>query len=190
MKALIVSEGPHELGGALECLARRLAPKLMVCDHDRVSSPSVHTHRGKGAGFFKRAVAWLLEAKRRGYDALVLVIDEDGNRERSKEMSDAQESQLTSFSRALGVAIRSFDAWILADETAITSVLQHPISRHAAPETIKNPKEDCKSLRDQCGKEIALRDMYREVMQVADLTILEDRCPKGFAPFAARVRCL
>ena len=191
MRTLIVSDGPHELeGGALETLARRLAPKLTVCDHDRVSSPKVHTHRGKGKGYVKRTVAWLLEAKRRGYDALVFVIDEDGDSDRPKQIDEAQESQFTSFPRAMGVAIRSFDAWILADESALTSVLQQPIPRQPAPESIKNPKLVCTSLRDQSGKDIALRDMYREVPQAANLAILEKRCPKGFAPFAARVRRL
>jgi len=190
MKALIVSEGPHELSGAIESLARRLTLKLTGCDHDCVSSPDVHTHSGKGKGYFKRAVAWLLEAKRRGYDAVVLVIDEDGKSERSKQISEAQESQLATLSRAMGVAIRSFDAWILADEAALTSVLQLPIPRQPSPEAIKNPKQVCTTLRNQSSKEIALRDMYREVLLAADLTVLEERCPKGLAPFAARVRSL
>ena len=63
MKVLLVSEGEHELTGSLETLVRRLSPHELDVDHVKVSQEGIHTHRGKGQGFYKQAVRWLLEAR-------------------------------------------------------------------------------------------------------------------------------
>jgi hypothetical protein len=83
-----------------------------------VSRKDIHAHHGKGQGYFKKALRWILEAERRGYDALVLVIDQDNTPERVQEINKAQNDQRVTLRRALGVAIRTFDAWMLADEQA------------------------------------------------------------------------
>jgi hypothetical protein len=90
----------------------------------------------------------------------------------------------------MGVAIRSFDAWILADDSALSAVLGRTIPRQPDPEEIKDPKSECTKLRDASGKNIDLRDMYAEVAAQADLNTIAARCPKGFATFAQRVRLL
>jgi hypothetical protein len=141
MKVLLVSEGRHELAGSLETLVRRLSPHKVEVDYNKISQGGIHTHHGKGEGYYKRAVRWLLEARKRGFEAIVLVIDEDGQAERVKEIAEAQQYAGTEFPRAFGVAIRTFDAWMLADEQALTSVLGRPIQRQPAPETVKNPKQ-------------------------------------------------
>ncbi len=189
MKILLVSEGKHEESGALESLVRRIATKTQTCTWDRVSSDQIHIHRGKGQGFVKRAIRWILEARRRGYDALVLVIDEDGRPERLRDLAQAQSEQMLtgSFPRALGVAIREFDAWILADEKALSDVLDCTVQTQPSPEENRDPKADCSIL---LGARMSQRDFYAKVSQTLDLARLEKRCPKGFGIFASRLRSL
>jgi hypothetical protein len=146
---------------------------------------------GKGRGYFKRALRWMRQATRDGFDALVLLIDEDGDPDRIGQIAEAQEHwSMSDIPRALGVAIRTFDAWFLADEQAITAVLGGPVQRQPDPEREQTPKDRCRSLVDNAGSGVALRDLYRELSEQIDLTKLEARCPRGFAPFAARVRDL
>lgn len=192
MRVLIVAEGNHELAGALEALIRRLTPGVeFEFDSDRVSRNDIHAFHSKGREYFKRSVRWLREAKKRGYEALVLVIDEDGRPERSLGLSEAQkDNTVTSIPRALGVAIRTFDAWMLADEKALTQVLESPTQRQPEPETIPDPKEVCTALLAGSGSHLKQREMYAAVASAANLDTLEERCPGGFRPFALRVRAL
>lgn len=192
MKALLVSEGKHESAGALQALVQRIAPKITSCTWMDVKCEEIHTHRGKGQGFFKRAVRWILEAKKRGFDVLVMVIDRDRNPERIGEIANAQvENRITAgIPRALGIAIRTFDAWMLADEGALSSILAVRVDRQRSPEEIADPKAICAALlvESDCG--LWQRDMYAEVAKRIDLAQLEQRCPKGFGPFAERLRLL
>jgi Domain of unknown function (DUF4276) len=190
MKVLLVGEGPSELGGALEILVRRLGLTDAEFDTDRVSQKHLHAHHGKGQGYFKRAVRWMLEANKRGYDALILVIDEDGCAERTREFSEAQQFRGTSIRRALGVAIRTFDAWLLADEKALTAVLQLAISRQPDPESIAEPKRACIELLNSSDESIRPLEMYAAIAELVDIGILQSRCRRGFAIFADRVRKL
>lgn len=51
--------------------------------------------------------------------------------------------------RALGMAIRSFDAWMLADDGVLTLVLGKPIDTQPSPEKNRDPKEACTIAGDQ-----------------------------------------
>lgn len=188
-KVLVVGEGKHELAGALVALVRRLAPPGCVFDHTDIRG-DIHGHHGKGRGYFKRAFRWMLEAQKLGYDALVLVIDQDGFLERTKEISEAQQDDRAAIPRALGVAIRSFDAWMLADERALSAVLKGIVSRQPDPERIVRPKDSCSVILANAGNVVSQSEMYSQVAQTADLDVLGRRCPKGFAPFADRVRAI
>ena len=187
MRVLVVAEGRHERGGALENLLKRFGQDAASFDFDRVSSREIHTFHGKGGGYFKRAVRWLLEAKKRGFDALVFLIDEDGQRERVAQIDDAQNSALSQLSRAMGVAIRTFDAWMLADEGALTGVLGYQVGRQRDPENIRDPKAVCASLLAESPASMTQTEMYARIANEVDMAILSARCPSGFAPFAARV---
>lgn len=190
MKVLLVSEGKHESSGALETLVSRLASVEIQCKQERVNRRDLHAHHGKGKGYFKRAMHWMSVAKKKEYDALILVIDEDGRSERVREITDAQESEHSPVRHALGVAIRTFDAWMLADEGALSDVLACNVPRQRDPETIADPKDVCERLLAESEGTIRQRDMYAKVVRVADIGTLEGRCPRGFAPFAGRVRRL
>ena len=188
MKILLVAEGASELEGALLSLVVRLGLEGHEIEQDRVSQRTIHAHHGKGKGYFKRAVRWMLEADRAGYDAIILVIDQDDQPQRSRELEQAQDFGECQIRRAFGVAIRSFDAWILADESALTAVLECTVSRQSDPEKHTDPKSVCRALFEDSDSQLRPAEMYAAVAAAADLAVLETRCAKGFAPFADRVR--
>jgi hypothetical protein len=188
MRVLVVAEGKHELSGALENLLKRLGGESSTFDYDRVSNDTIHAFHGIGNGYFRRALRWLIEAEKRGVDALILLIDEDGRRERIEQIQEAQDSSLSRFPRAMGVAIRTFDAWMLADEKALTEVLDYNINRQTDPETIRNPKQVCEELLTNSQIQIPQREMYARVSSKINIDILCSRCQSGFRPFATYVR--
>lgn len=190
MKVLVVSEGKHEQAGALENLLRQFGADRAELAHDRLASNRIHVHHGKGGKLFKRAVRWIKEADKRGADALVLLVDEDGESERRTQISEAQCSSLSLLPRAMGVAIRSFDAWMLADERALSEVLGCTVSRQPDPEPIRDPKAVCASLLEGGQNRMAQREMYARVADRIDIQVLLSRCPCGFRPFAERVKRL
>jgi len=186
MRVLVVAEGKHE-SAALEHLLARLGGDTATFEFDRVANREIHTFHGKGRGYFKRAVRWLLEAENRGVDALVFLIDEDGQRERAGQIGDAQNSSISQLSRAMGVAIRTFDAWMLADEGVLTGVLGYQFGRQRDPENIRDPKAVCAHLLADSSAPMAQTEMYARIANQVDITVLSARCPSGFASFGARV---
>lgn len=187
MKTLVVGEGEHEQA-ALAVLVERISSRPLQCDFDFISSPHLHAHHGKGQGFVKRAVHWCLEAQKRGYEALVLLADHDGRDERIREMNIAQELDLGVSRRAMGIAIRTFDAWMLADERALSKVLGCSVSRQPDVETISDPKGRCAGFLESVGGQVSQRHFYAKLAHAMDLRVLEDRSSRGFAPFARRIR--
>lgn len=191
MRVLIVSEGKHELEGALQALVERLAAgKDLECESERISRNDIHAFHGIGQGFKKRALRWLFEARKRGCEALVLVIDQDGHPERTAQIHEAQRYEKAGIRQALGVAIRSFDTWMLADERALTDVLGYQVQRQSEPERIADPKVKCAALRCASPNGMSQTEMYVAVARAAHLDTLEERCPNGFRPFAQRVKAL
>ncbi len=188
MRALLVSEGKNEQAGALQTLVNRLSPAGIDYESDRVSRNDIHAFHGKGSGYFKRAVRWMREAKRRGCDGLILLIDEDGRGERIEDFNQAQKYAKIELRRAFGVAIRTFDAWMLADEHALTSVLGYQVPRQPNPETVADPKRVCKTLVGASQNQSGLSEIYARLATATDINTIEARCPDGFAPFAMRVR--
>ena len=94
MRTLIVAEGKHEREGALLTLVSRLATTELQCESDRVSRKDIHAHHGKGPGYKKKAIRWLREAEKQGYEAVVFLIDEDGHAGRIQQIDEAQDSVL------------------------------------------------------------------------------------------------
>ena len=198
MRVLLVSEGEHELGvaeeeSALEILCRRLLERDAEFVRRKVSDPSVriHLHKGKADGYEKRALRWVRCAEQEGFDALIFVIDQDDDPKRVSQLDLAQNSTLFALPRAIGVAIRTFDAWMLADEKALSLALNQNIPRQREPERIRNPKQTSQQLVVRCSTaETGLRPLYLAVAAGASIDLLEARCVKGFRPFAERVRAL
>ena len=194
---LIVAEGEHELTGdrpdpALKTLVRRLLGDGidMQATVKRSREVSGHTHAGKGDRLGRKFIGIVQFAEREGFDAVVILMDHDGDNTRLKSATYAQEAMLTSFPRAVGIAVRAFDAWILADHVALSSVLATTFDMQPNPEAISDPKKVCESLRDAAGGEWRLRDLYSAFAAIVDLRILRARCSTGFAAFAERVEGL
>lgn len=188
MKVLVVSEGKHEQSGALENLLNKLGAVSHFLEFDRVSNSTIHAFHGKGRGYFKRAIRWLKEAEDREADALILLIDEDGRSERIAEIAEAQNYRVPQLARAMGVAIRTFDAWMLADEKALSEALGGNVDRQPDPETIRDPKQTCADLLAKSNKQISQSQMYAEVSVRIDIDALSNRCRQGFKPFAGHVK--
>jgi len=188
MRVLVVSEGKHEQSGALENLLKKLGGDQQHFDSDRMARSDIPRIHG-GKGYFKKALRWLLEAESKGYDALILLIDEDDVKKRVREIREAQDhNSLSHIPRAMGVAIRTFDAWMLADEKALTKVLGYVVNRQPDPETIANPKQVCADLLADSDNGISQSEMYARVSCNINTDILCDRCQSGFKPFATHVR--
>lgn len=193
MKILLVSEGAHEIGGsageigALEILVRRHCPGSAAdITTRRVNDPSVKTAGGRENRWFGRCLAWLREAERSKFDLLVFVVDHDGDPDgRVAALRLAQEERSASISipRAFGLAIRTFDAWMLADTTATTSAVGHPVPTSPDPERIDEPKRLFESMVRGVGESAPVREIYARVAAQADLAVLARRCPRGFESF-------
>jgi len=195
VRVLLVAEGQHERGkedrdGALETLVCRLHQDIIQCDLDRVSRKDIHAHHGKGQGYFKKALRWIREAEKRGYDAIILVIDQDNAPERVQEITRAQNNQLVALRRALDVALRTFDAWMLTDEQVLPRVLGYAVSPQRSPEDISDAKGVCTQLLGKSPMAMSQSECYALVAREADMSTLTRQCSKGFAPFAQRVRSL
>jgi hypothetical protein len=162
-----------------------LVPRRMADRNVRV-----HLRPGEGRGFVKRTLAWIRFAEQNGFAALVLVIDQDGCREREEELETAQADSHVTLPRALGVAIRTFDAWMLADEVALSRALACEIPRQKDPESLRDPKRVCRNLLDESGGPMSQADLYAAIADFADLDLVAQRCPRGFAPLRERIRRL
>lgn len=201
MRVLLVSEGFYEHSdsiwgepgnaAALEVLVRRLLNRDVEFENRKPSDQEFRGRvHGKGHRYEKVVAAFLQKAARRDFDAVVFLIDEDGDQDRRVAMDAAQQDVRSSLPRACGVAIRSFDAWILADELALADALRSEPVIESDPEHVRQPKSVCIQRRDDSGCGLRLRDLYADYASRADLELLKRRCPQGFAVFAERVTSL
>jgi hypothetical protein len=197
VRVLLVAEGESELGnlqveGSLAVLVRRLLPETREIVGRKVSDRAVRTHRqpGQGGGFERRALLWLRYAGAAGFDALVLVIDEDGDPQRGSELDAAQRRQEFPLGRAFGLAIRTYDAWMLADERALGAALGGAVGRQRSPERLRDPKRTLNQLSSRHACKIGFAALCAAVAARVDLECLAARCPQGFSPWADRVRAL
>jgi hypothetical protein len=197
MKILLVSEGKHEIGADAESSALAgLVCRIIGDNHEFTLEPvsnrkfKIHKPRGKSADYEKRALACVRYAEREGFEALILVVDEDGDIDREAGITNSQNYEGFRLPRALGLAIHSFDAWMLADHVAMSKVVDRTINLQKQPETIKDPKSQCTKILAEAECAQALSEVYRQIVAIVDLVRLTERCPKGYAPFQSRVRAL
>lgn len=195
-KILLVAEGKNEHGdqhknSALAILVHRLCNNspMVEFEHCKVNDQRFRRYRprGKGIRYAQVIAGFLRGAEIRGIDAVVFLIDEDGDPERRRAVNDGQTVATPTLPRACGVAIRSFDAWMLADENAIGQALGIPVQRQAEPEQQRYPKQDCRRLQQQSPCRLQPSQVYADIARNTDLERLAQRCPGGFAPFAQRI---
>ena len=194
---LIVSEGIHELScensdGALPILVRRLLGNALTISVQtrQIHELKGHVHPGRGDRLGRKFIGIVRLAEREGFDAVVILIDQDGDSTRFKSATFAQETTVTSFPRAIGIAVKTFDAWFLADHQSLSKVLKTDVDMQPDPESIGNPKAVCQLLNENAVGDLRLRDLYTNVAMIADLQTLRQRCLSGFSVFAARIEAL
>lgn len=194
MNILLVSEGRHELAmdlpeSPLGELVRRISGREIRFDRKIVRDKAVRRHMraGKSLDYEKRAVGWLKYATDHGYDALVLVIDQDGQQSREPGIASAQSNAKFPLPRAMGVAIRSFDAWMLADEAALSKTFGKTMNRQPDPESLRDPKALFLELAATASWASSQTDAYLALSKVVSVEILDKRCPRGFTPFKTHV---
>ena len=189
--SLLVAEGKHEAAGALQKLVSRVLGGNHKFVFQRLANSPGRVH-GKGRGYEKKAIRWLIEAQKSGGNALVLLVDRDGNTTRESEIDAAQQYSNAMgdsfFPRAMGVAVEMFDAWVFADEKALSQVLGKTIQTQKHPERIANPKEHLRLLLQSEASVTANADLYYAVAEKTDLEQLTSRCPRGFGTFAQRIK--
>ena len=197
MKILLVSEGKHEFGdNAASSALAGLVSRMLGANHEFTLEPvsnrkfKTHKPRGKSADYEKRALACVTYAEQMGFDALILVIDDDGDAERETGIANAQQHEGLRLPRALGLAIRTFDAWMLADHVALSKAVNRTVHTQKQPETIKDPKSQCVRILADADCGVPLSEIYLHVANEIDLERLTQRCPKGFGPFRSRVEAL
>lgn len=111
---------------------------------------------------------------------IVLLVDSDDNppNERLSLLQEALEANY--LKGAVGVAVKEFEAWLLADAAALSAVLGRSKSSPSSPE--KLACREAKQLLSKWINEIATEkrntaDIRRELALAADLDVLSNTCP-------------
>ncbi len=206
---LVFGEGAHELGKVRgEALSNDELPALLGLIYRIMGEPPevsfeceefkkiAHVHGttpgGRWAGKVKGAI---LRAKQRGADAAVIVIDRDRKTpsERLRPLEQGRDAMdgVQWPCCAVGVAVETFDAWMIADGSAIGKAGGAADKSHGSPESLdgseksrRHPKAKAEEI---FGTGKGMADKYAIVAQHVDLELLKRCCPEGFAPFAKEV---
>ena len=217
MHLLLVSEGRRDIGGAPEGSSetpRQGAVRILVKrtlesrferpikDHEIETDvlPRVHERSPDVTGYERKVELAIREGEVRGCTSVAIVVDRDGShhkkrldqlargRERASDLSLADHT-------ALGLAIETVEAWLLADVKALNEALSldSPESMTKAPETIYGkkgtPDHPKTILQNAMGRsDLDEAAAYDGIAERADLATLEKRCPKGFKAFADELR--
>jgi len=78
----------------------------------------------------------------------------------------------------------------LADEVALSKCFGFPIQTQPDPETFENAKDAVSAMRDRGTSSDSLADCYARLSSIANLDLMERRCPKGFAVWMKRLAAL
>jgi hypothetical protein len=201
MRVLVISEGKHELNhktgnslvsGALVELVKRILNHPQAIENLSIERKDARSFgditrqdRGTGGANYKRkAMSWIRRAENEKYDAIVIVVDQDNAPDRREGLDSAQEDARLSLPRAIGLAVKTFDAWMLADEKAISIAIGRTVQTQKSPEEHKSPKAQMETIIANCD---GMSEVYLRIVKEAKIDTLCTRCPKGFRPFHDRV---
>jgi hypothetical protein len=116
-------------------------------------------------------------------DLAVVLVDADGKNEERRAELDSALQNLTVAAIA-SVAIQEFEAWLIADGSAVKSVLREPLSPPKPPERLG--RRQAKDLLQQWSDEHASKrdsaEIRRQLARECDLEALARECP-AFAAF-------
>jgi len=202
-RVLIACEGNHESGGKFDVALQPECelPALPRLVHRILSEPSgveytctpfskVRHVRGKGHKWGKKVKRLILLAKAGEYDAVVVLIDRDRNRnqDRIEPLKQARDEMTTLFrSCAVGAAVETFDAWMICDENAIENSGGLKSHCHTSPESLSGKEGSGKHPKDRAaqifGSGKRLAEQYTSIAEHIDIGRLTERCLEGFSPF-------
>lgn len=205
MKLLVLSEGSRDVGGAdsayegaVRVLSRRVLEEREgrdVAEHEISAArlPRPHTSTKGPAARLRLALA---EMRAFGCDSLAIVTDADGSTERLAAWTAERKAvaqQHGELPVAIGVAVQTVEAWLLADETAMNALSPVPLcSALPSPESIWGPARTAshpKTILEGHLKSAQTRveAPYDAIASRARLKHVEDRCP-SFAKYASELR--
>jgi len=203
MKVVLLCEGPTE-GRAVkgESALGHIVKKVTGrADMDFLAPP--RRRRIRGAGTILKSGRVLIRECNLYADAVVMLVDND-RRPRRERLGILQRQRDAARSRkdvvvriALGVAIETFEAWLLADRKALKESLAlsemppdegSPEGLNGRPGSGNHPKD---KLNPLVAKDTRQRSYVECVADIASRTRIDEltrRCPKGFEPFARELR--
>jgi hypothetical protein len=207
---LVLGDGPNEVGTELDSpLPPSRLPALPRLIHRLVDEPSHACYRmrlfvriphgnGKGDAYEKKAKAAIALARELGCQAVVILRDRDRartvNRLRPLQRGrDAAAIDGTNPPCAVGLAVETFDAWMIADGKAVAKATDCKTGRsHPSPEGLRGQEQTGDHPKDWArelfGGLDAMAEAYPKVAASVNIAFLETACPEGFAPFAEEVR--
>ncbi|MGF1520858.1 MAG: DUF4276 family protein [Leptolyngbyaceae cyanobacterium] len=111
---------------------------------------------------------------------IVLLVDSDDSppNERLRLLQEALKANC--LKGAVGVAVKEFETWLLADSTALSTVFGRPHNSPPRPERLS--RREAKHLLNAWINEIATEkrntaDIRRELASAVDLDVLSNACP-------------
>jgi hypothetical protein len=206
MRLLVLSEGARDIGrpdgaheGAVRVLSRRVLEareQRELADHEIVADRLPRPHKSeKGPGARLRLALAAMSA--RDCESVAIVTDADNYEGRLTAWTnerDRVERERGEVPVAIGVAVQTVEAWLLADETAINGALTpDPLcATIAAPEdlwakarTPGHPKAILEALMKSARTPVDAP--YDAITSRARLDQVEKRCP-SFARYAGELR--
>lgn len=203
---LVVSEGARDVGratgtheGAVRVLVRKVVDareRRPTAEHEVQGVEAPRAHR-KERGDTRRLSLALSEMKAFGCRSVAYVIDADGYDDRLSRL-EAERTAIEHVSGhqpiALGVAVQTVEAWLLADETAINGAVEprpkvmmqpDPESLWGPARTPRHPKVILESFLASGTQ--AAGSSYDAVASRTRIDALEKRCP-SFRRLADEVR--
>jgi hypothetical protein len=198
--------GSERLGesstGAIPILAKKVIAGRVPEDKIAYGIESGRLHRyHRATGLVRKVVGTVREANIQGLDAVVVVMDRDGekNANRVREFKEGRDcaAREVPIPTAVGVAIETLEAWLLADEPAIGRALglETPPAKGIDPEKLTgrsgapdHPKTMLKKLLASDSQDRGYVEQVEAIAREADVEVVEKRCSKGFKPFADEIR--
>ena len=179
VKVAYALEGHRDLQ-VIPVLVQRLAADFDPTLHLVTSPVRARKH---GFGFIKELPEILRRASAESVDVLVCVVD--GNSKPSERIKDLREGVEGAGPLPVrvvsGVAVRAMEAWLLADEGAISAALagRPAVPKQAEPRSPRDPKAVLQKLIAEAtaGDEFLTDAIGAAIAAQMDLRLARDRCP-------------
>jgi len=207
VNVLVLGDGANELGASPGVLiGPEDLPALARLVHRLLNQPArvryrmgrfieIEHARGKGDAFEKKTKAAILKARSLGFRAVVIVRDKDRKAlaARLAPLARGRDAAATGqVACAVGLAVETFDAWMICDGKAVGTAGGDGSRSHPDPESLDGQESTGRHAKDRAvelfGSADVLTKRYAQVAACVDLSLLAKCCPQGFAPFATEVR--